>query len=98
MRARRCRGPPAARTFASNREPLQREGRADTISQQVLEALKIAGTSRSLSEIHALASIENPLSSQARMSAAGAASSRRVSLNQRITWRRTRSVSTARWT
>jgi glucose-6-phosphate isomerase len=45
--------------------------------------------------IRTLASTENPLFFQARMSAA-AASSRRVSLNQRITRRRTRSVSAAR--
>ena len=43
-----------------------------------------------------LASIENPLFSQASMSAAAAASSRPLRLNQRITRRRTRSVSAAR--
>ena len=42
-----------------------------------------------------LASMENPLFSRASMAAA-AASSRRLSLNQRITRRRTRSVSAAR--
>ncbi len=43
-----------------------------------------------------LASTDNPLFSQASMSAAAAASSRRVSLNHRIVRRRTRSVSAAR--
>jgi hypothetical protein len=42
--------------------------------------------------IRTLASTENPLFSQASMSAAAVASSRRVSLNHRITRRRTRSV------
>jgi multidrug efflux pump subunit AcrB len=41
-----------------------------------------------MSVIRTLASIENPLFSQATMSAAAAASRRRVSLNQRITRRR----------
>ncbi len=49
-----------------------------------------------LSAIRTLASTENPLFSQASMSAAAVASSRRVSLNQRITRRRTRSVTVAR--
>jgi hypothetical protein len=49
-----------------------------------------------MSEIRTLASMENPLFSQASMSAAAAVSSRRVSLNQRIKRRRTRSVSAAR--
>jgi hypothetical protein len=40
--------------------------------------------------------MENQLFSQASMSAAAAVSSRRVSLNQRITRRRTRSVNAAR--
>ena len=46
--------------------------------------------------IRTLASMENPLFSQASMSAAAAALRRRDSLNQRITRRRTRSVSAAR--
>ena len=46
--------------------------------------------------IRTLASTENPLFSQASMSAAAVASSRRVSLNHRITRRRTRSVRAAR--
>jgi hypothetical protein len=46
--------------------------------------------------IRTLASTENPLFSHVSMSAAAEASSRRVSLNQRITRRRTRSVSAAR--
>jgi hypothetical protein len=46
--------------------------------------------------IRTLASMENPLFSQASMSVAAAASSRRASLNQRITRRRTFSVSVAR--
>jgi hypothetical protein len=54
------------------------------------------GASRSMSVIRILASIENPLFSQASMSAVAAASSRRESLNHRITRRRTRSVSEAR--
>jgi len=46
-----------------------------------------------LSVIRTLASTENPLFSQASMSAAAAASRRRERLNHRITRRRTRSVS-----
>ena len=46
--------------------------------------------------IRPLASIENPLCSQASTSAAAEASSRPLNLNQRITRRRTRSVSVAR--
>jgi hypothetical protein len=49
-----------------------------------------------MSVIRTLASTENPLFTQASMSAAAAASSRRASLNHRITRRRTRSVSAAR--
>ena len=48
-----------------------------------------------MSVIRTLASTEKPLFSHVSMSAAAAVSSRRVSLNQRIT-RRTRSVSAAR--
>jgi hypothetical protein len=57
---------------------------------------KYLGTSRSRSVIRTLASIENPLFAQPSMSAAAAASGRRASPNQRITRRRTRSVSAAR--
>ena len=46
--------------------------------------------------IRTLASTEKPLFSHVSMSAAAAVSSRRVSLNQRITRQRTRSVSAAR--
>jgi len=53
-------------------------------------------SSRSRSVIRTLASIENPLFSQASVSAAAAASSRPLRLNQPITRRRTRSVSAAR--
>jgi len=49
-----------------------------------------------MSVIRTLASTENPLLSQARMSAAAAASMRRASLNHRVTRRRTRSVRAAR--
>ena len=49
-----------------------------------------------MSVIRTLASTEKPLFSHVSMSAAAAVSSRRVSLNQRITRRRTRSVSAAR--
>jgi hypothetical protein len=49
-----------------------------------------------MSVILTLASTENPLFSQASMSAAAAASSRPASLNHRIVRRRTRSVRVAR--
>ena len=48
-----------------------------------------------MSVIRTLASTEKPPFPHVSMSAAAAASSRRVSLNQRSTWRRTRSVSAA---
>ncbi len=49
-----------------------------------------------MSVIRTLASMENPLFSQASMSAAASTSSRRCMRNHRITRRRTRSVSAAR--
>jgi hypothetical protein len=79
---------------ADHGELVERKAWVGTVSQETLEALKITRTSRSMSVIRTLASIETPLFSQESMSAA--ASSRRLRLNHRITWLRTRSVGTAR--
>ena len=82
----------AAVFAADHGEPLQRGGRPPAKSQEMLQALKVA-RHVPIDEHDSHVHIDgNPLFSQASMSAAVAASSRRVSLDQRITRRRTRSV------
>ena len=73
-----------------------RRGAGRSIAARVRDSENSLARRGLWSVIRTVASTENPLFSQASMSAAAGASSRRASRNQRITRQRTRSVSAAR--